>query len=90
MKYSVISSIDMDVGDTPVDPSYVNITRHGKWAEPWMEDDPGLTAPQLWVNRTLMHMEDAKKYGCEGLLGLHCKCVVSFNIDYGKCDCLCM
>lgn len=36
-----------------------------------MEDDPDLTAPQLWVNRTLMHMEDAKKYGCSGLLGIH-------------------
>jgi len=33
-----------------------------------------MTAPQfkLWVNRTLMHMEDAKKYGCRGLLGIDC------------------
>ena len=38
---------------------------------PWMEDDPDLTAPQLWVNRTLQHMEDAYKYGCSGLLGIH-------------------
>lgn len=36
-----------------------------------MEDDPDLSAPQLWVNRTLEHMEDAKKYGCNGLLGIH-------------------
>ena len=36
-----------------------------------MEDDPDLTAPQLWVNRTLEHMEDAKTYGCNGLLGIH-------------------
>ena len=37
-----------------------NVTKHPKWAIPWMEDDPDLTASQLWVNRTLMHMEDAK------------------------------
>lgn len=36
-----------------------------------MEDDPDLTAPQLWVNRTLQHMEDAATYGCNGLLGIH-------------------
>ena len=36
-----------------------------------MEDDPDLSAPQLWVNRTLEHMEDAKKFGCNGLLGIH-------------------
>lgn len=30
-----------------------------------MEDDPGLSAPELWVNRTLMHMEDSSKYGCD-------------------------
>lgn len=50
---------------------YLNVTRHKKWAIPWMEDDPDLSAPQLWVNRTLEHMEDAKKYGCNGLLGIH-------------------
>ena len=36
-----------------------------------MEDDPGLTAPEIWVNRTLQHMEDAQKYNCSGLLGIH-------------------
>lgn len=41
------------------------MTRHAKWAIPWMEDDPGLSAPELWVNRTLMHMEDSSKYGCD-------------------------
>ncbi|XP_062522474.1 uncharacterized protein LOC134197211 isoform X2 [Corticium candelabrum] len=70
-QYSAITSIDMAVGNTAVDPAYVNITKHDKWAIPWMEDDPGLTAPQLWINRTLQHMEDAKKYQCQGLLGIH-------------------
>jgi hypothetical protein len=61
----------MDVGNTPVDPSYAKVVNHKKWDIPWMEDDPGLSAPELWVNRTLMHMEDAAKYGCQGLLGIH-------------------
>ena len=72
----------MAVGNTAVDPAYVNITKHDKWAIPWMEDDPGLTAPQLWINRTLQHMEDAKKYQCQGLLGIHC--------EYSTCWHTCM
>ena len=35
-----------------------------------MEDDPSMTAPQLWLNRTLEHMTDAKSYGIVGLLGI--------------------
>jgi hypothetical protein len=38
----VISSIDMDVGNTDVDPAYANITHRSaanKWAIPWAEDD---------------------------------------------------
>jgi hypothetical protein len=61
--WDAITSIDMNTGHSPVDKSYANITEHNKWAIPWMEDDPTLTQPQLWVNRTLEHMEDAKKYG---------------------------
>jgi len=69
--WDAITSIDLNTGHSPVDPAYQQITRHPKWAIPWMEDDPDLTAPQLWVNRTLEHMDDAKKYGCSGLLGIH-------------------
>eukprot|EP01052_Picozoa_sp_SAG31_P001678 SAG31_NODE_56_length_29726_cov_41.443312_28_plen_468_part_00 len=133
--WQAITSIDMNTGHAPVDPSYENVTKHNKWVIPWvscfmwhnatayasasgavqplftllsltqMEDDPDLSAPQLWVNRTLEHMEgkgcyflvfvklfekygtlieiytaliekvspciDAKKYGCNGLLGIH-------------------
>jgi hypothetical protein len=79
----------MDVGNTPVDPAYQNVTRHAKMAIPWvcavllcrdavlmnpvlqMEDDPGLTAPEIWLNRTLDHMEEAAQYNCSGLLGIH-------------------
>lgn len=51
----------MDVGNTPVDPAYGQVTHHKKWVIPWMEDDPGLTVAELWVNRTLEHGLDAYK-----------------------------
>ncbi len=38
---------------------------------PWMEDDPGLTAPELWVNRSLEHGDQAEAYGADGLVGIH-------------------
>ena len=69
-----ITSIDMKVGNTPVDPAYENITHRtaaNKWAIPWAEDDPGLTAPELWVNRSLLHARDAAAYGVGGLLSIH-------------------
>lgn len=69
-----MSSIDMDLGNTDVDPSYANLTHRtsqNKWVIPWVEDDPGLTAPQLWLNRTLSHAQEAVNYGVGGLLLIH-------------------
>jgi hypothetical protein len=63
-----------DVGNTPVDPAYANITHRTsdkKWAIPWLEDDPGLTAPELWVNRTMVHCQEAVSYGVGGLMLIH-------------------
>lgn len=70
-RYAAMSSLDMSVGDTDVDPSYAQVVNHDKWVIPWMEDDPGLTAPQLWVNRTLRHLLEAEDYNCNGALGIH-------------------
>jgi len=36
-----------------------------------VEDDPGLSVIQLWVNRSLEHANAALAYGSEGLLGIH-------------------
>ena len=35
-----------------------------------MEDDPGLTLPQMWVNRTITHLNAAHHYGVDGALGI--------------------
>ncbi|KAH3745392.1 di-glucose binding within endoplasmic reticulum family protein [Pelomyxa schiedti] len=66
----ILSSIDQQVGKSAVDPAYADVKNHRKWDIPWMEDDPSLTAPQLWVSRTIEHAKDALSYGCEGLPGI--------------------
>ncbi len=66
-----MSCINRTVGNTPVEPGFVQIAGRPKWAIPWLEDDPGLTMPQLWVGRMRRDVADALKYGCTGLLGIH-------------------
>jgi hypothetical protein len=66
-----LSSINEAVGNTPTEPEYQNVTNHAKWAIPWLEDDPGLLAPQLWLNRTIEYAQQAVDYGATGLLGIH-------------------
>ena len=66
-----MSCINRNVGNMPVEPGFAKITGRPKWAIPWMEDDPGLTMPQLWVGRMRRDAADALKYGCTGLMGIH-------------------
>jgi hypothetical protein len=66
-----LSCINRQVGMTPVDRAFERVTGHPRWAIPWMEDDPALTAPQLWVGRMRQDAADALRYGCDGLLGIH-------------------
>lgn len=66
-----LSCINREVGKTPVEPGFANVTGRPKWAIPWMEDDPNLCAVQLWVGRMRKDAADALRYGCTGLLGIH-------------------
>jgi hypothetical protein len=66
-----MSSIDQLVGWAPVDPAYENITHHEKLVIPWAEDDPRLTAPELWVNRSIEHGNSAELYNASGLINIH-------------------
>ena len=65
------SALSRQFGKTPVDAGFAQIRNRSKWAIPWMEDDPNLLAPQLWVGRTRKDAADALRYGCDGLIGLH-------------------
>ncbi len=66
-----VSCINRQVGYTPVDPGFAEVHKRGKWAIPWMEDDPALSSPQLWVGRMRRDAADALRYGCDGLMGIH-------------------
>ncbi len=66
-----MSCINRSVGHAPVEPSFGDIHDRPKWAIPWMENDPALTAPQPWVGRMRYDAADAKRLGCTGLLGIH-------------------
>ena len=65
-----LTSIDETLGDSPVESAYSNVTAHNSWIIPWAEDDPHLGTTQLWVNRTLQHMEQAQGYGVDGALAI--------------------
>ena len=66
-----VSCINRQVGYTPVDAGFKEVAGRSKWAIPWMEDDPALTSPQLWVGRMRRDAADALRYGCDGLMGIH-------------------
>jgi hypothetical protein len=81
-KDMTMSCINRDVGKSPVDPGFARIAGRSKWAIPWLEDDPSLTSPQLWVGRMRRDAADALRYGCDGLLGIHWRTrVLSANVS---------
>ena len=66
-----LSAINREVGWTPVEPGFAKVEGRPKWAIPWMEDDPAMIIPQLWVGRMRRDAADALAYGCTGLIGIH-------------------
>ena len=50
---------------------FADVKGRPTWAIPWLEDDPALTAPQLWAARLRRDAADARRYGASGLIGLH-------------------
>ncbi len=68
-KNVAMSCYTNDVGEAPVEPAFAKIMGRDKWAIPWLEDDPALASPQLWVGRLRKDAVDALNYGCTGLIG---------------------
>ena len=66
-----MSCINRGTGHEPVEPAFANIHGRAKWAIPWMENDPNLVAYQPWAGRMRHDAVDAKRLGCDGLLGIH-------------------
>ena len=66
-----MSCINRQVGFAPVENGFLNVEKRPKWAIPWLEDDPAMIIPQLWVGRMRKDAADALAYGCTGLLGIH-------------------
>jgi Malectin domain len=66
-----VSCINRQVGKDPVDQGFGAVKDREQWAIPWLEDDPAMTSPQLWVARMRRDARDALDYGCTGLMGIH-------------------
>ena len=71
-----LSCINRYVGFDWVEEGFADVTGRPKWAIPWMEDDPAMIIPQLWVGRMRKDAADALTYGCTGLMGIHWRTVV--------------
>jgi hypothetical protein len=65
------SCINREVGFSPVESAFTNISERALWAIPWLEDDPAMISPQLWVGRMRKDAYDAFRFGCDGLMGIH-------------------
>ncbi len=66
-----MSCINRTVGHDPVEPAFANLIGRPKWAIPWMENDPNLIAYQPWAARMRHDAVDARRFGCDGLIGIH-------------------
>ncbi len=76
------SSISHNLGTTPVSPNFGKLDGRLKFAIPWAEDDPNLTAIQLLAGRMRRDAVDALSYKCDGLFCLHWRTrVINPNIS---------
>ncbi|MHB8972950.1 MAG: hypothetical protein ACYC3X_08545 [Pirellulaceae bacterium] len=66
-----LSCISRNVGHDAVEPGFAAVSGRPQWAIPWLEDDPAMIIPQLWVGRLRKDAIDALRYDCDGLLGIH-------------------
>jgi hypothetical protein len=64
------SAINMSTGQTPVSPNFGTLGNRSRWAIPWLEDDGSMIGMQFRAGRIRRDAQDARKYGCDGLMGI--------------------
>ena len=74
----IASSINLQLGQMPVEKQYGEMAGRRKWVIGWAEDDSpsGVSGCmcvdlQLWVDRIFQNAADASRYGCEGMMAIH-------------------
>jgi len=70
-KEIIFSCISDQMGFQAMTTNFARLKVREHWAIPWMEDDWAMTMPQLWVGRIRKDAVDARRYGCNGLMGIH-------------------
>lgn len=66
-----MSGINAQFGHYGVSPAFADIQGRPKWAIPWFENDVNLIGYQPWVGRIRQDAVDARRFGADGLMGLH-------------------
>jgi hypothetical protein len=76
------SAISMSLGRERVSENFAGLAGRQKWAIPWFEDDDALASLQLRAGRMRRDAVDARRYGCNGLMGLHWRTrIIAPNIN---------
>ncbi|AOW09964.1 hypothetical protein [Flavobacterium gilvum] len=70
-KDSPMSGISAEFGHYSLSPALADIQGRPKWAIPWFENDVNLAGYQPWVGRLRQDAVDARRFGANGLMGLH-------------------
>ena len=66
-----MSAIHRAVGHEAIDAAYTRVRGRSTWAIPWMENDPNMIGYQPWAGRMRFDAVDARRHGCDGLIGIH-------------------
>ena len=76
-----MSAIHRAVGHESIDAAYARVRGRSTWAIPWVENDPNMIAYQPWVGRMRFDAVDARRHGCDGLIGIHWRTqILAMNI----------
>jgi hypothetical protein len=67
----IFAALNDSLGWDPVSEAFGKLESRGRWAIPWIEDDPSMWFPQFRASRFQADMQRAQGFGCQGMLGLH-------------------